>query len=818
MMVDISPKKENSSKPQGQEGLPESPMDPWGLFDHLPVPAAAYDLSDGGRIKFINSSFVEIFGYTLDDIPTLGAWAERAYPDPVYRAQVLAQWSSEIAAREEAGKISVPSEYTLVDKTGQTHSVLIGFALYRNIVLATFNDVTEIRAVEATLATERQKLECTALALTENMPGGAYTMVLRPGETMAEFSFLSQRFLDMLDLDREQTVGDPTTGFSCVHPDDRAQWLEMNAKAFAQNAPFSGEARVVVRGETRWIRAESTPRSRADGTIVWEGILVDITQLKETEQQLRSVLSAARAYTYRGHIPDRKLEYDAKWAELVGHPPGEPTMPSEEWFRTLHPDDVPYIRAKVDALIHDRMERDVFTYRRKLHGEEWIWVQVHVGISERDQDGKPVALSGVNFDITEEMTRRLHEQEKQADLREDLQRAQQRDTIAHVAGGVAHDLNNLIGLVMWTLETLETASDDQAEVGSGLVRIRRAVDMARDLVVQLGGMVRPSAPRARHDLREFLTQAAHLLRTQSRTSDGIRVHLPETAVPIWANPTELLQVIVNIATNACNSGTPDRTATVEIEAMPSGTRAPERDPDVGVPIPHGDDVSIFTVSDTGRGIPQDVLPQLFKRNLKTKGENNTGLGLSIVAAILQDNNAALWIDTELEQGTRVTVAWPTNAIDMKTGHNVSPRANQVPGKHMSPLNLEGVKALVVDDLADVAQVLAEMLESAGALAFSETDTEFVQEVLSDAPEDWSVLVTDLHMPGIDGHALARFAGNLTPPVPVILVTARPDTLGDFSLQDFATVLAKPVSANQLVEAVHAVIKTRKEVKPNHEDL
>lgn len=212
------------------------------------------------------------------------------------------------------------------------------------------------------------------------------------------------------------------------------------------------------------------------------------------------------------------------------------------------------------------------------------------------------------------------------------------------------------------------------------------------------------------------------------------------------------------------------------------------------------------------------MQNLFQRNFNSRGTKSTGLGLLIVAAILQENNAALWIDTGLEQGTRITVAWPTDVVDMETGRHVSPRANQLPGKHMSPLRLEGVKALVVDDLADVAEVLAEMLEAAGALAFSETDTEFVQEVLSDAPEDWSVLVTDLHMPGIDGHALARFAGNLSPPVPVILVTARPDTLGDFSLKDFAAVLPKPVSGRQLVEAVHMAIKTRPVVKPTHEEV
>lgn len=783
--------------------------DALAILHDLPTPLVVHDLTPDGRVRLVNPAFVQGFGYTLADIPGIAEWAEQAYPDPGYRTQVVSRWWSEIEARKATGSVSPPSEYRLVDKVGRVRDVLIGFALHGDVALVTFQDVTEIRQVQAALETERRRTERTAHALTENMPAGAYTMVLPPGGAMAQFAFLSRRFLDMLDLTAEEAVGDPARGFSTVHPDDRPAWIALNAEAFASKRPFSGETRVVVRGETRWVRAESIPRALEDGSTVWEGVLVDITELKTAERQLRSVLSAAKAYTWKLDLRTGVNEYDIAWSELVGLPPGRNTQPTATWRQSVHPDDLPRLLNKTSMLVDGDIDSFGHVYRRRAADRQWRWIQVQAGVGERDPDGHPTVVSGVGFDITEDVTERLREQEKQAELREQLQRAQQRDTVLQVAGGVAHDLNNLIGLVMWTLETLEPVCADMPEASDGLARIRRAVDMARDLIAGLGGMARPGLPRARHDLRDLMKAAADLLGTRRIARHGIRVDLPDDALPIWANPTEVLQVIVNLAINVCDSGGRDRVATVTLTAPPPGTPVPARAPDAGAPVGDGQDASIFVISDTGAGITPDVRSQLFRRNYTTKGSAGTGLGLLIVARILQQNNAALWVDSTAGQGTSITVAWPVAAKDEEP---VTPPVPGAPASRSAPVEaglLRGVQALVVDDLPDVAQVLASMLESAGAIAYPETDTAFVKEVLSGAPDEWSVLVTDLHMPGIDGHDLARFAAGLSPPVPVVLVTARPDTLGQYNLRDFAAVLAKPVSGSQLVEAVRQAASPRK---------
>lgn len=141
--------------------------------------------------------------------------------------------------------------------------------------------------------TEQANLARTAYELTENIPVGTYTMVLKPGEELARFAFMSKRFLEMSGLERGRVDGDPMTMFSLVHPDDRDEWLELNRLAFVNKTPFKAETRVIVGGQLHWFKAESVPRELANGEMVWEGVLIDVTDRKVAEQAMRDAQEQA---------------------------------------------------------------------------------------------------------------------------------------------------------------------------------------------------------------------------------------------------------------------------------------------------------------------------------------------------------------------------------------------------------------------------------------------------------------------------------------------------------------------------------------------
>lgn len=169
-----------------------------------------------------------------------------------------------ILVRDQAGRVTGMRSY-LYDQSAQKHA-------------------------EEALRLAEARLEKTAYELTENIPIGTYTMVQPADGGMAKFAFMSSRFLELTGLSRAEAVADTLRAFACVHPDDFDDWVALNAKAFAEKAPFFGETRLLLDGQVRWITAESFPRTLADGTTVWEGVLADITDRKRAEEALTESL------------------------------------------------------------------------------------------------------------------------------------------------------------------------------------------------------------------------------------------------------------------------------------------------------------------------------------------------------------------------------------------------------------------------------------------------------------------------------------------------------------------------------------------------
>ena len=197
---------------------------------------------------------------------------------------------------------------------------LLLFLLISKLLIAAFAFTERQRAVmlqretatrlsaEEEVRTLRAQLERTAYELTENIPVGTYTMVLPPGGTMANFSFMSRRFIELTGLDRKAAASDPLKAFACVHPDDYAAWVQRNAETFARKEPFFGQTRIIVHDQVRWITAESRPRALPDGSTVWEGVLIDVTEqvlAKQAADEARQALQAANAELQRLATTDR---------------------------------------------------------------------------------------------------------------------------------------------------------------------------------------------------------------------------------------------------------------------------------------------------------------------------------------------------------------------------------------------------------------------------------------------------------------------------------------------------------------------------------
>ena len=257
-------------------------------LDDAPIAIVALALTDPDPpISYVNRAFRRTFGYDRSAIPRRSDWIRLSFPDPVYREELLTAWQTELESINKAENLPVNQELTVCTADGRSLDVLVNWVVLDGVLLVSLLDITELRQTERDLLQARSALAETALAITEAIPVGTYTMVLPPDGLMASFSFVSERFLQITGLEREDVLADPFNAFACIHPDDYDVWVRRNAEVFADKLPFNGEARILVRGELRWISAESVPRKLPDGSTVWEGVAIDITDRVKSKDELQ---------------------------------------------------------------------------------------------------------------------------------------------------------------------------------------------------------------------------------------------------------------------------------------------------------------------------------------------------------------------------------------------------------------------------------------------------------------------------------------------------------------------------------------------------
>ena len=565
------------------------------------------------------------------------------------------------------------------------------------------------------------------------------------------------------------------------------------ARAIKERVPVQEEFMNVDRfGEEYWVRMDIQPVENEFGQVVgFMGVQVDITSLKESYQRLLqeravamdsaefgiAICDSSGNYTYmnRAHRRMFGVERDHAVESLNFREFCDPKFLNE--------------------FIDDHWERFVKSghWRGRVLG--------------RRRDGsvfpQEVSLSllegGGHMCFARDISGEVESERERERLRNELEFAHRRETMAHVACDVAHDLNNLIGVISGSAEVLEDQGIQNPEVVAGLDRIKRGVETAQDLVQSLGHLGRPRSLRAEQDLNRLVRRAVELLGVERIATHSIRTKLPAEPVYIWANETEALQVLVNLAINAVDATDPgEGQITLAVRATaPEGVVGR---PEIGR-LRDDRNYTYFSITDSGCGIGPQDRKRLFDRYFTTKGESGTGLGLPIVATILRENHAVMWIESVPGEGTTFTVAWPADTV------NGSSEGSTV-RRRVPELSLKGLTVLVVDDSRYIVDFVDSVLEKSGATVISTDDSMEAHKLLISEPTAWSVLVTDLDMPEIDGRLLAEAASNAKPEVATILISGDPEALR-YDRDLFCEILQKPLDAQSLILSVYDAAAMRK---------
>ena len=367
--------------------------------------------------------------------------------------------------------------------------------------------------------------------------------------------------------------------------------------------------------------------------------------------------------------------------------------------------------------------------------------------------------------------------------------ARKMEALGQLAGGVAHDFNNILTGILGFADVIQKTAADPAIRGFG-GEVLRAARRAKDLVRQILMFSRRHPPERRPlRLADVVREAIALVAGAAPASTRIDLDLPY----VLGDATQLHQVVMNLGVNAVQAmGETGGRLEITLDGLTADAEFARRHP----PLRPGPCVRL-TVADTGPGVPPTVLDHLFEPFFTTKAPGvGTGLGLSVVHGVVQNHDGAIAVHSRPGSGTTFEVFLPAVTAPPEEGE---------PPVTEKPRATAGKRVLFVDDEASIARLAQVMLKSLGHTASTFGRPEDGLAALRADPTGFDVLVTDLTMPGMTGVDLARLVRDVRADLPIILSSGYADDVPEETLRalGIVKVLPKPFHMQALGDAVAA---------------
>jgi len=572
-----------------------------------------------------------------------------------------------------------------------------------------------------------------------------------------------------------------------VHPEDREHAVADFRAAVRDNVPaWSSEYRF-RKSDGRYARI----LDRACGLIGAQGKLVriigsivDISELRRLEDEARllaqAVESTSEMISITG-LDDRFVwvnrsflsAYGYREDEVIGQTPALITGPSLDGDASLSD-----IRAAAMAGVW----RGELMNRRKDGSQFPIALNA---TSVRDRSGRVVALMGVAQDIT-----------ARRDLENRLRHTQKMEAVGQLAGGVAHDFNNMLTAIMGqaTLMGMEPGLSGAAR--ESIDEIVRAVRRASSITRQLLLFSRREVMQLSHfDLNDSVQQMVRMLQRLIGEDVTLRLHLAAQPLPMHADSGMIDQVLMNFAVNARDAMPGGGHLAIETaEQTLTAEQASELELSAGR-------YACLSVSDTGTGIAASVLPHIFEPFFTTKESGKgTGLGLATVFGVVKRHKGAIRVYSEVGEGTTFRVYLPLSAVAVQPAMRVEPQGGR---------RGRGELILLVEDDAAVRGTVEPLLAAAG---YRVVTASCGQDVFARWPEIRSevrVLLTDVVMPGAwSGPELARELLAQRDDLRVIFMSGYSARLAGHTMElpTGHAFVQKPFDQAQLLEAIDRLIR------------
>lgn len=639
------------------------------------------------------------------------------------------------------------------------------------------DDATSRVVAEAAL----RESEARIRALTDNIPSGLVFQVAQGPER--RFLHVSQSHEQLTGVPADAVLADHRIPYNLILPEDRPRLKQAEAEALAAHSTIDVELRFRrVDGEIRWCRIISAPRLQPNGSVVWDGIQIDVTHQKAVEAALRDnearlIAERSRLATLVEHLPVGVIVVDADAQLLLCNPAYRRIVPEAQIPSRLRNARDRWIGYDEEGR---RVEPHMFPGARALRGEmvpgaEFLhlsdeghetWVRVS-GVPLFDGEGDIAGALCVVVDIdrqkrTEEHLRDLNETLEErvaartAELEqayEQLRQSQKLEAMGQLTGGVSHDFNNLLSPIIGSLDLLHRKGIGGEREQRLITGALQSAERAKVLVQRLLAFARrqPLQPVA-VDVGALVTEMADLVGSTTGPQIQVVLDVAEHLPAATADPNQIEMAVLNLCVNA-RDAMPDG-GTIRISVSCDDVAGDHRSRLVP-----GQYVRL-SVADTGTGMDAATLKKAVEPFFSTKGiGRGTGLGLSMVHGLAAQLGGAMTIQSQLGLGTNVDIWLP---VSREAALQPEQREEEAIGPAAGTVLLvddeELVRASTADMLADLGYMVVEAASAAEALQ------------LIDGGLSIDVLVTDHLMPGMTGPELAREVRLRQPDVRILVIS------------------------------------------------
>ena len=405
----------------------------------------------------------------------------------------------------------------------------------------------------------------------------------------------------------------------------------------------------------------------------------------------------------------------------------------------------------------------------------------------RDEEGEPKSMLTVSTDITE-----------RKQLEAQFLRAQRLDSLGTLAGGIAHDLNNVLAPILMAVQLLQLKiTDSQSQ--QWLDILESSVIRGANLVKQVLSFARGiSGDRTLLELKHQIFEIKQIVSETFPKSIQVYTDIPEDLWLIYGDPTQLHQVLLNLVVNARDAMPNGGTLSICTENIVIDENYARMSIDAQI-----GEYIVINVSDTGTGITEEIKDKIFEPFFTTKEQGKgTGLGLSTAIGIIKSHGGFVNVYSELGKGTQFKVYLPATQL---TETQVQIDDSNSPAG-------QGELILVVDDEYSICEITKLSLEVGGYKVITAHDGIEAIALYAQHQSDISVVITDMMMPSMDGRTTIHTLEMMNPNVKIVAVSglASNNQIASSASTTVKSFLSKPYTAKQLLKTIHNVLSAKDE--------